>query len=211
MRAPLPRLVAITETRLTRGRPLAAVLEAAVSGGLRAVLVRDKHLATAERRRLVEEATALLAPFGGVVLVATDERLGGDGVHLAADDPFPLDARGIVGRSCHSSAEVAEAAAEGCAYVTLSPIFPSRSKPGYGPALGTLALGGQPIPTLALGGVDETNASSCMAAGAAGVAVMGALMGAGDPAAIAAALVAAVGGCAVLDKNTRQPSKEKVR
>ncbi|MDA8295755.1 MAG: thiamine phosphate synthase [Actinomycetota bacterium] len=211
MRPPLPRLLAVTETRLTGGRPLGVVLEAAVSGGLRAVLVRDKHLAATERRRLVDTARSLLAPRGGIVLVASDRDLGGDGVHLAAGDPFPRDAPGLVGRSCHSIAEVAKAAAEGCAYVTLSPVFSSRSKPGYGPALGTAVLSGGPIPVLALGGVDAANAASCVAAGAAGVAVMGALMGAEDPAACAAALVAAVTTGPAVEAKAEGKHKEEVQ
>jgi thiamine-phosphate pyrophosphorylase len=72
--------------------------------------------------------------------------------------------------------DLQRAAAEGCDYATLSPIFASASKPGYGPPLGVHALGGAPLPVYALGGVDETNAAACIAGGAAGVAVMGAAM-----------------------------------
>jgi thiamine-phosphate pyrophosphorylase len=88
----------------------------------------------------------------------------------------------VVGRSCHSAAELAAAAAEGCDYATLSPIFPSASKPGYGPALGVDALRDAPLPVYALGGVDPTNARTCVEAGAVGVAVMGYVMRAADPA-----------------------------
>jgi thiamine-phosphate pyrophosphorylase len=187
------RLLGVTETRLTRGRPLHFVLEEAVAGGLRAILVRDKHLDAAERRQIVKKAVELLRPLEGTVLVASDPALGGDGVHLSALDPFPSGDVGLVGRSCHSAEEVAKAAAEGCDYVTLSPIFTTRSKPGYGPALGTGVLGGHPIPVLALGGVEAANASACVAAGAAGVAVMGALMSAKDPRATTAGLLAELG------------------
>lgn len=185
----VPRLLVVTDGRLTGGRPLAEVLAAAVEGGLRAVLVRDKQLPGEERRRLVEVATGLLHRVGGLVLVASDHGLGGDGVHLAAADPFPAVPAGLVGRSCHSAAEVVAAAAEGCGYATLSPIFESPSKPGYGPALGPAALGGHPIPVLALGGVTAANAGRCRAAGAHGVAVMGAVMGAADPAGTVAGLL----------------------
>jgi thiamine-phosphate pyrophosphorylase len=90
------------------------------------------------------------------------------------------------------------AAAEGVDYVTVSPVYPTPSKPGYGPALGkhTLsdltAIAGAP-PVYALGGVDTARAPECLAAGAAGVAVMGAVMAAEDPAAVVAALLAALG------------------
>jgi thiamine-phosphate pyrophosphorylase len=86
------------------------------------------------------------------------------------------------GRSCHSRPDLGRAAGEGCSWATLSPVFVSRSKPGYGPPLGTSALANTPLPTWALGGVSAVNARLCLEAGAAGVAVMGPLLGAGKPA-----------------------------
>ncbi|NIQ52743.1 MAG: thiamine phosphate synthase, partial [Gemmatimonadetes bacterium] len=65
---------------------------------------------------------------------------------------------------------------------------------GYGPPLGPRALGGLPLPTFALGGVTPFNAADCMAAGAHGIAVMGTVMRARDPAGVAAALGQAVSG-----------------
>ena len=194
--AGVPRLLVVTDGRITGGRPLLEVVAAAVDGGLRAVLVRDKHLDRRHRRRLVEGAVALLHPVGGLVLVSSDAGLGGDGVHLAAADPFPGGAGGLVGRSCHSAGDVLAAAAEGCAYATLSPIFSSPTKPGYGPALGMAALAGHPVPVVALGGVHAANAADCLAAGAHGVAVMGAVMAAADPAVAVADLLAACHGAA---------------
>ena len=58
-------------------------------------------------------------------------------------------------------------------------MFPSASKPGYGPALGLGALreaAGVGLPVLALGGVSVAAARSCVEAGAYGVAVMGPVM-----------------------------------
>ena len=75
----------------------------------------------------------------------------------------------------------------GADYVTLSPIFLSDSKPGYGPALGldVLAAAAEadaaPGPVVALAGITPDNAASCLAAGAAGIAVMGEIMRAEDP------------------------------
>ena len=70
-------------------------------------------------------------------------------------------------------------------YVTLSPIFLSDSKPGYGPALGLEALRAVSAvaagPVIALAGIDATNAAQCLAAGASGVAVMGEVMRSADP------------------------------
>ncbi len=87
--------------------------------------------------------------------------------------------------SAHGLDDVVAAAAAQADYVTLSPIFATDSKPGYGPALGTAALRAAAecdVPVLALGGVTADTAAACLAAGACGVAVMGEIMRADDPA-----------------------------
>jgi hypothetical protein len=69
-------------------------------------------------------------------------------------------------------------------YVTLSPVFPTATKPGYGPALGPAGAArvAGPVPWLALGGIDSpSRAAACAGAGAAGIAVLGAVMRASDP------------------------------
>jgi thiamine-phosphate diphosphorylase len=189
----LPPLLVLTDGTLTCGRPLLDVVALAVDGGARAVLVREKHLDPGRRATLAARVRALLDPHGGLLLVASDHHIDADGVHLAARDPYPAVAAGIVGRSCHNAGDVARAAAEGCDYATLSPIFPTPSKPGYGPALGVAALADLPLPVWALGGVTHINAQACVDAGAAGVAVMGAVMGADDPAAATRRLANVVG------------------
>ncbi|MGC2415820.1 MAG: thiamine phosphate synthase, partial [Stellaceae bacterium] len=79
---------------------------------------------------------------------------------------------------------------------TLSPIFLTDSKPGYGPAAGLDALAAAARlsfgPVIALGGIDEANAAACLAAGARGIAVMGGIMRAADPEATVRRLLAAM-------------------
>lgn len=127
------------------------------------------------------------------------------GVHLRARDPFPRGERpALVGRSCHGEDELCRAADEGCDYVTLSPVAASGSKPGYGPTLGVDGLRAlleraaylscTAPRVLALGGVEPGAARRWLEAGAHGVAVMGAVMRADDPAHVAARLVAEVTG-----------------
>jgi len=198
----LPRLVVVADSAAIPGRAVLDVVAEAVAGGARAVLVRDKHRPPAERRALAAAVRQLLDPVAGFLLVASDPDVAdhpavrADGLHLAAADPWPAGWDRLVGRSCHTRDEVAWAAAEGCHYATLSPIWPSPSKPGYGPALGAWALSDLPLPTWALGGVDAVTAPEAMAAGASGVAVLGAVLHAADPAAATAALVRAVAGTA---------------
>jgi thiamine-phosphate diphosphorylase len=190
--APLPPLLVVTDGQGTNGRPLVAVVAAAVAGGARAVLLREKHLDRAARADLAAQLCGLLEPVAGQLLVASDPTIAADGVHLAAADAVPAPRPALVGRSCHSPADVRQAAGEGCDYALLSPVYLTASKPGYGPALTPAAFGDLPLPTWALGGVDATNAATCRAGGAAGVAVMGAIMRAPDPAATAAAILGAL-------------------
>jgi thiamine-phosphate diphosphorylase len=191
-RVVLPTLVVVTDGAQTGGRPLLDVVAAAVAGGARAVLMREKHLPRSERQRLATELRKLLAPLGGLLIVGSDPTIPADGLHLSAADDLPGSPPPLLGRSCHSPAEVAAAAAQGCRYATLSPVFSTRSKPGYGPALGPGALRGLPLPVWALGGVEPSNAGDCLRAGAAGVAVMGFVMRAEDPARAAADLCEAL-------------------
>jgi thiamine-phosphate diphosphorylase len=181
-------IVVVTDRRQAR-RPLPELVSAAVAGGARWVLLREKDLPRPERAALAARLRAALAPVGGQLIVAGPDPLGGDAVHLsAADQPVAV---GLVGRSCHDAAELARLATED--YATVSPVFESASKPGYGPALGPAGLrdlcqcAGRPV--LALGGIETPErAAACVEAGAAGVAVMGAVMRAADPAATVAEL-----------------------
>ena len=184
----LPRLLVVADSAQTGGRPLLAVVREAVAGGARAVWLRDKHAAAGDRRRLAEDLAEMLHAVGGVLIESPGPGTGaGDGVHLGAADLWPGGAREVaVGRSCHSDKELSRASAEGCQWATLSPIYPSRSKPGYGPPLGPAALAGTPLPTWALGGVDAANAAECLESGATGVAVLGAVLRSPDPAAAVA-------------------------
>jgi thiamine-phosphate diphosphorylase len=184
----LPRLLVLTD-RSQAAVPLRDAVAAAVDGGARAVVLREKDLPDEERDRLAELLRALLDPVGGLLIRAGAG--GGPAVHLAAADPLPDARPELLGRSCHSPEELARARAEGCDYVMLSPVFPTASKPGYGPALGLAgltALTPAAPPTYALGGVRPADVAGCLAAGAHGVAVMGAVMRA--PGTVAAYLAA---------------------
>ena len=144
-------------------RPLEEIVAGAVDGGARTVVLREEDLPDGERAELAAVLRALLEPVGGTLYVT------------GIDYP---------GRFCHSHEELAGAA--GAPFVTLSPIFPSRSKPGYGPPLGLAALARMCVtvrtPVYALGGVDTPDrVRDCLSEGAAGVAVMGSVMRADAP------------------------------
>ncbi|SDY76458.1 thiamine-phosphate pyrophosphorylase/hydroxymethylpyrimidine kinase / phosphomethylpyrimidine kinase / thiamine-phosphate diphosphorylase [Micromonospora pattaloongensis] len=188
-------VVVLTDRRQTR-RPLVDVIAGAVDGGARWVVLREKDLPRAERAALAARLRALLAPVAGTLVVAGPDPLDGDAVHLPAAGPYPPPSLRLVGRSCHDAAELRRLSTED--YAILSPVFPTPSKPGYGPLLGPRGLARlarhSPVPVLALGGIGAPEqAAACVAAGAVGVAVMGAVMRAPDPAELVRDLARATG------------------
>ena len=194
---PEPPLLVITDRTMTE-RPLVEVVEAVFEGGCRWLMLREKDLDAAAREILASEIIELAKPYGAHVIVNRDFVAGADGIHLPQGCSVTQARKlavegGLLGVSTHSLDEAMRAADAGADYVTPSPIFPTASKPGYGPALGLDGLrhvaDSIPIPVVALGGVDAHNAAACLEAGAMGVAVMGAVMGADDPEAAVAALI----------------------
>ncbi|HWE72549.1 MAG TPA: thiamine phosphate synthase [Stellaceae bacterium] len=189
LRLPSPPVLVITDRHQAK-RPLETVAAELFAGGCRWLSLREKDLPSAERRVLLRRLVALAEGSAATVTVHDDLDAAaalGIGIHLPAQGSVAearrrLGPGALVGISAHSIAHVAEAVGTGADYATLSPIFVTQSKPGYGPALGLDILRRAPQPPLlALGGVDAGNAGSCIAAGAAGVAVMGEAMRAADP------------------------------
>jgi thiamine-phosphate diphosphorylase len=201
LRPPLPRMLILTDRRQASaaGHTLTGVVRRAVEAGVRAVILREKDLPVAERAVLAGELGRRLGvSAGGTLLVASDallaQNIGATGVHLSTGDlPVPGSSPLLVGRSCHDAQELDRAAMEGCAYATVSPVFKTSSKPGYGPPLGLDGLRElcerAMIPVYALGGIGPGRAVPCLWAGAAGVAVMGAVMCAADPGAVVRSLL----------------------
>ena len=192
MKLPVPPLLVISDRRQAR-RPLEEVAEAVFAGGCRWFSLREKDLTPEERRVLLGELVPLGRRFGAVVTAHEDieavAAIGADGVHVpGGGNPDAVRARlpgALIGASAHSADEAAALLRAGADYVTVSPVFMTASKPGYGPALGLEALASvaarSPGPVVALGGITPENAAQCVAAGARGVAVMGEIMRSVDP------------------------------
>lgn len=183
----LPKLIVVTDrSQLPDGRTLAETIAAARDAGVTHVLLRELDLARRDREVLAHT----LQDLGVTVIAAHTSIRGCIGVHLpAGESRSRID---VWGRSCHSSDEVLLAQRDGARWAILSPFATSASKPGYGPALTPESFDGHGIPVFALGGVDASNAADAIAAGAHGVAVMGAVMRADDPARVVAGLLKAV-------------------
>ncbi len=208
MPMPAPPLLVITDRHLS-SLPLPQLADRLFASGVRWLSLRDKDLADADRLDLARTLLLRARPWGARITLHGDPALaaeaGVDGVHLpAGSDPAAaralLGPAALIGLSGHDSdgADLVERVRGQVDYLTLSPIFPSASKPGYGPCLGTSGLqrwAGLGLPVVALGGIDGAQAvADCLAAGAAGVAVMGLAMR--DPQALGPLLAASAGGAA---------------
>jgi thiamine monophosphate synthase len=185
--APVPRLMVVADVDAAGGR-LPYIVAIAVDHGARAVVLRARETQPAKLFVLASMAWRALEPVGGLLIVAGS---GGDSVHLSSQQEFPQPRPSLVGRSCHTADEVDRAVAEGCDYAFVSPVYPTASKPGYGPALGPAGLAAlcRPgLPVYALGGVLPEHVAECVQAGAYGIAVMGPVLR--DPTVVADYLAA---------------------
>jgi len=138
---------------------------------------------------------------GAVVMAHEDVEavvaVGAHGVHLpSGGSPEAARARlpgALVGASVHSAEEAAALLRAGADYVTVSPVFLTASKPGYGSALGLDGLAHivarSPGPVVALGGITPENVALCLSTGVRGVAVMGEVMRSADPQATVARIL----------------------
>jgi len=198
---PLARLHAITD---------AAVLEAddfgvraaaiAAAGPAVALHARDHAAGGAALGRATARLLALARPPEAAVFVNgrpdVAAALHAQGLQLSRSDLAVADARrmfaGWIGRSVHDLDGAAAAIDEGADFLLVGTVYESASHPGR-PAAGldlvrAVAALGRPV--IAIGGIDASRAAEVRAAGAYGVAALGALWRASDPAAAALALLA---------------------
>jgi len=190
----------ITDRRQAAPRSLEWVLTAAFEGGARWASVREKDLTPDDRFELLRRLQPLAASYAAILMVHDDldaaRRLRLDGLHLPSDGNVEIARRNLphalIGQSWHGTEPIGRSG-RSADYLTLSPIYLSASKPGYGPALGLAGLAELRARTdvrlIALGGIEETTIAACKHAGGDGVAVMGAIMRAADPARVTADLL----------------------
>ena len=200
------RLMVVTDRRSAGARSILDVAAAAVGAGATAIQLRDKALPARDLCLLGEALVALCHARGALCLV--NDRLdvalacGADGVHLGQDD-LPLararaiaGAHFVIGVSAGLPDEARRAAAEGADYLGTGSVFATASKPDAGEPIGPEGLErvvlASTLPVVAIGGITSGNARQAMTAGASGVAVISAVMGAADPAGATRALLAAV-------------------
>lgn len=188
------RLYLVTDRHQTLGRPVLSLISQALDAGVGGVQLREKDLNTRDLLSLGRDVHSVTAPRR-VPLLVNDRidvalALGADGVHLRSDSMSAAVARRLlgpdrlIGMSAHSVEEVVEAESQGTDFVVLGPIFATPSKIPYGPPIGldilAEAVRRTSIPVFAIGGVTGQRIPDIQRAGAFGIAVISAILGAGD-------------------------------
>lgn len=200
------RLMVITDRQLAEPRDLLHVVRLCLEAGAPAVQLRDKG---ATARELYEQAVrlrALTTEYEALLFI--NDRLdialaaGADGVHLGPGD-LPIEAARraapapfLIGISTDDPGTARRVEAAGADYIGCGAVFGTTTKAEVGgekigPEGLAAVAGAVEIPVVAIGGITPENAGELAATGAAGIAVIGALMAAPDPRAAARELLEA--------------------
>lgn len=197
---------AFREERAYSAHALLENIRHVAAAGVDWIQIREKDLDARSLAQLVRLAVANTRETGARILV--NNRLdvalatGAAGVHLG-ETSLSVDAvaewRRAAGRvefrigaSCHSVEAARAAERAGTDYIFFGPVFATPSKAAFGAPQGIQLLreacGSVRVPVIAIGGVTIENASSCLAAGAAGVAAIRMFQESEDVAAVVARL-----------------------
>lgn len=202
---------------------LVTIVNAAVSAGATVIQLRAKHQPARLQVALAGELARVIDGRAAFIIndridVALAARHAGariDGVHLGQDDVSPVVARALlgpdalIGWTADTPAHFAAAAAlpaRTLDYLGTGAIHPTATKPDAPEALGIAGFAAiaptASLPCVAIGGITVNDVSPLLAAGAAGVAVVSAVLGAADPAAATGAFRAALSLGSILPLNT---------
>lgn len=184
-------LYLVTDRHATRGRELTGVVAECLDAGLRLLQVREKDLPPAELAALCRPLRELTRRTGARLFVNSNVEValevGADGVHRPqALVIVPEDAPGLsIAVSVHRASEAVEAEQDGAEFVVFGPVYDTPSKRWYGPPQGLDPLAkvveSVRIPVFAIGGITPERVPEVRATGAAGVAVISAILGADSP------------------------------
>jgi thiamine-phosphate pyrophosphorylase len=189
----------IADRRAAGERSLLEVVQAAIKGGATVIQLREKETGTREMLSL-GRALQDLTRAAGLPLIVNDRldvalALDAEGVHVGQDDMPAEVARRLIGPdkilgvSAETVAQAKEAEAAGANYLGVGDIFGTPSKPDAGAPIGLAHFAeivrSVSLPVVGIGGITLANAAAVIEAGAVGVAVISAVVGAPDPEAAA--------------------------
>lgn len=187
-------LYALTDARLSLGRPLADVAQALLDAGVRILQYREKKLKAGQMleecrllRRLTREAGACFIVNDHIDIAMLVEA---DGVHIGQEDlPLPevrrlVGPKMIIGLSTHTPEQARAAVAAGADYIGVGPIFATQTKEDVVDPVGFGYLdwvaANISLPFVAIGGIKAQNIVEVVRHGAQCCALVSELVGAPD-------------------------------
>lgn len=188
------RLVVVTDVDLAKPRQVIDVVRAAVTAGAPAIQLRDK---AANARELLEAGRIILPVVHGAgALFFINDRvdvalaLGADGVHVGPNDTPASAIRRVVpqgfiiGGSTDKPVQAQQLVSEGVDYIGCGTVYTTSTKPDAGASIGVEGLqsvvDSVEVPVIGIGGISADRVAEVARSGAAGVATVGAVMGAAD-------------------------------
>ena len=179
-------LYALTDSRLSRGRPLEEVADKLLSSGIHILQYREKRLPAG---KMLEECRMLreMTRKANACFIVNDHidiamLAGADGVHIGQDDLPVEEVRRlvgpdiIIGLSTHSP--------EQARYIGVGPIFATQTKEDVVDPVGfeylDWVVANIDLPFVAIGGIKEHNIGEVAAHGAKCCALVSELVGAPD-------------------------------
>lgn len=205
---PVPRLHVLTPERV--GEAEVRAIRQVVTAGAPLVQVRLKHVGDGQAYETVREVVGITRAADATCVV--DDRVAvtlaadADGVHLGAEDLPVAAARALldldprprlVGGTARDPQTATRLVAEGADYLGVGPCYPTDSKSGLpdpgGPDRVAAVAEAVDVPIIAISGVTAARVPDLLAAGAHGVAVLGAVWGADDPPRAVVELLEALG------------------
>lgn len=175
-----------------------------------------------DKLRLGTELRQQTLEHGACFIVNDDanlaKELGADGVHVGQDDMNVKEVRSIIGENCilgvsaGTPEEAMNAVKQGADYIGVGAVYKTNSKDDAGEPIGCEGLQeiitviDHCVPVVAIGGINEDNASKCIEAGADGVAIVSAVMRSTTPDIAAAKLWDVVTDAKTNQKDTKEDS-----
>lgn len=186
-------LYLVTDRHCLRGRDFYEAVEEALRAGVTLLQLREKELGMEELLAEGKKVKALCRKYHVPFLVDDNVEaakiLGADGVHLGQEDEAIQKARAVLGQeaiigiSAHNLEEALEAQAQGADYLGVGALYPTGSKKDASvlpPGRFREIIQAVQIPVVGIGGIHEAQLDQVMDQGAAGCAMISAILGAED-------------------------------
>jgi thiamine-phosphate pyrophosphorylase len=177
-------------------RNIVDIVRAAIKGGATVVQMREKTATTNEMIDLGRELHNVTRD-ANVPLIVNDRvdvalAVQAEGVHVGPPDDMPaslarqlIGPHRILGVSAKSPEIALQARRDGADYVGVGDVYGTRSKADAEVPIGIAGLKAVietcPLPVVGIGGIHHGNASAVIEAGADGLALISAIVGAADP------------------------------